>query len=183
MTSKRHFPHRHQEPQNRFRAAGEERSPRSGRSAYPCKATLKIQLVNVTLCSTKFSAMLHKNFCCRVLYWRMEILPKVDKAEPHWNDDHRGVKPLKLKNIEHSWSPGGGSSAAGEGGPWWVPVGSVCWGSWQETHGSPSGGFVFWDYRMNINHEEKCSFTAPPHHLFFLPCPSGSLFPPRALLE
>ena len=46
----------------------------------------------------------------------MEILPKVDKSEPHWNDDHRGVKPLKLKNIEHSWSPGGGSSAAGEGG-------------------------------------------------------------------
>ena len=102
MTSKRHFPHRHQEPQNRFRAAGEERSPRSGRPAYPCKATLKIQLVNLTLCSTKFSAMLHKNFGCGVLYSRMEILPKVDEAVPHWNDEHRGVMPSKKENFGHS---------------------------------------------------------------------------------
>ena len=116
MTSKRHFPHRHQEPQNRFRAAGEERSPRSRRPACPCKATLKIQLVNLTLCSINFSAMLHKNFGCRVLYSRMEILPKVDKAEPHWNDERSDVKPLQRRIIGQSWSPGGGSSAAGEGG-------------------------------------------------------------------
>ena len=82
VTSKKHFPHRHQEPQNRFRGAGEGRSHQSGRTAYPCKTTLKIQLVNLTSWSTKFSAMLHKNFGCGVLYSCMEILPKVDEAAP-----------------------------------------------------------------------------------------------------
>ena len=52
----------------------------------------------------------------RVLYSRMEILPKVDKAEPHWNDERSDVKPLQRRIIVQSWSPGGGSWAAGEGG-------------------------------------------------------------------
>ena len=79
---KKTFPSSEQEPQNRFRGAGEGRSHQSGRPAYPCKATLKIQLVNLTSWSTKFSAMLHKNFCCGVLYSTMEILPKIDEADP-----------------------------------------------------------------------------------------------------
>ena len=46
--------------------------------------------------------MLHKNFGCGVLYSWMEILPKVDKAEPHWNDEHSDLKPLQRRIIGHS---------------------------------------------------------------------------------
>ena len=52
-----------------------------------------------------------------VLIWTRRLgISKVDKAEPHWNDERSDVKPLHRRIIGQSWSPGGGSSAAGEGG-------------------------------------------------------------------
>ena len=37
----------------------------------------------------------------------MEILPKVDEAAPHWNDEHSDVKPSTWKIIGHSLVSGG----------------------------------------------------------------------------